>query len=267
MSVFDPELAARMKMPKELLDRASELHFAIHIGLNSVHAALYDFGQSECPWHVHSELPPGISAYTFIYQRNWLEGVFRRCTITFDTDVHALVPQSFFDAEACQDYIRMQHGMSVEASGFIELPESESVICYELPEWHAGIIRLFPNARIMPLGALLVRLAFSKSRNSETSLLAAISSASATFVCLKKNALVLLATHEARSAEDVLYHLSNAAMRLQIDLAAATVEVLNADSGNEGIQLMKQYVREVNVLEVNPQMSSFPVTQLHYLCA
>ena len=112
MIAFDPELAARMKMPKELLDRAPELHLALHTGQNHVHAALYDFASSTCFWNVQSEVPAHLSVYKFIYQRNWIEGVFRRCTVTFDSDAYALVPLSLFDAESCADYLQMQHGLS-----------------------------------------------------------------------------------------------------------------------------------------------------------
>ena len=47
MAVFNPELAARMKMPKDLLDEASGLHLAMHLGELSVEAALFDAASSQ----------------------------------------------------------------------------------------------------------------------------------------------------------------------------------------------------------------------------
>ncbi len=267
MVVFDPELAARMKMPKELLDRAPELHLAIHIGRQHVHAALYDFSASTCFWHVQSEVPAGLSVYKFIYQRNWIEGVFRRCTVTFESDCYALVPLSLFDSESCADYLQMQHGVADLPTAFFELPEAEAVVVYEIPEWQQDLMRSFPNARVLPLSALLTRLAVAKVQQSQAGLFLAFSSDYVTIAALKGKSLVLLATNEARTPEDALYHLSNAAMRLQIDLENCLLELLEITAGNELSELLSRYVREVKSLSANPSIDGPVITQIHYLCA
>lgn len=267
MIAFDPELAARMKMPKELLDRAPELHLALHIGEHHVHAALYDFAASTCFWNVQSEVPEHLSVYTFIYQRNWIEGVFRRCTVTFDSDAYALVPLSLFDAESNADYLQMQHGLSGMPSAFFELPEAEAVVVYEIPEWQQDLMRSFPNARVLPLSALLTKLAVAKVQQSGEEFLLAYSSGTVTIAAVKGKNLLLLATHEARTPEDVLYHLSNAAMRLQIDLENCSLELLEITAGNELAELLARYVHEVKLLTANSSMEGPAITQIHYLCA
>lgn len=267
MAVFDPELAARMKMPKELLDKSSELHFALHVGRSHIYASLYNFSESKCFWKANSEVPAGMSVYKFIYQRNWIEGVFRKCTITFDSDTTALIPQSLFRPEAASDYLEMQHGVQQAQVGFIELPEAEAVICFEEPDWQNEVVRHFPNARVIPMVALLTRLAAARLHQGYSLFLIAVSSGSASILAVQNKSIVLMATHEAKTPEDVLYHVSNAAMRLQIDLENCRVELMEASADDSLSQLLKRYAGEVSQLKEVIASTDSAITQLHYLCA
>ena len=267
MLVFDPELAAKMKMPKELLERAKELHLTIHIGIDRVHASVFDFNSSSCFWHVHSDLPLGLEPYQFIYQRNWMEAVFRKCSITFDTDTYSLVPQSLFDPSLCADYLQMQHGVMSNAPAYTELSEAQAVLCFEGPDWQNDIIRLIPNARVMPLGALLTRLAIIKAQSDDVGFILAVSSGMVTMAGWKNKNLVLLATHDARTPEDVLYHTSNAALRLQIDMETCHAELLQTIPDDEMGKLLGRYLKVCAPLSL-PVIADAPaITQLHYLCA
>ncbi|MFM7727568.1 MAG: DUF3822 family protein [Flavobacteriales bacterium] len=267
MTEFDPELSARMKMPTELLNRASEFHLAIHVGASELHAALFDFHASQCLWSVYSEIPAGISPYKFIYQRNWIEGVFRKCTITFDSDNYALIPQSLFDPSVCSDYLEMQHGIATLSAGSIELPEAEAVICFEWPEWYADVMRIIPNARVIPQAVLLVRLSTSFAQSGEAGFVVAVSSGQATIAGYKKKSLAVLVTQEARTTEDILYHLSNAALRLQMDPENSCVHLLEAQSNSEHASLLRRYVKEVVNLSAPAGIQAPAITQLHFLCA
>jgi len=266
MSVFDPELAARLKMPKELLDRAGELHLAMHLGDHYVHASLYDFSASTCLWDVQSETPAGISIQKFIYQRNWLEGIFRRCTITFDSERYALVPRSLFDENAVSDYLNMQHGFQEGSAESVDLPEAEAVLCYGLPDWKAELIRFFPNARIMPLSALLTKVAATKFQQLQECFVVAVASNSVTLACVRNKSLLLLVTQNAKTAEDVLYHISNAAMRLEIDLGNCSVEFLSHDAVDELSTVLNRYIKEVKPIIRFDNSNCSAFTQLHYLC-
>jgi hypothetical protein len=267
MSVFDPELAARMKMPKELLDRAGELHLAMHLGVDFIHASLYDFSASTCLWDVQSVIPAGISIQKFIYQRNWLEGIYRRCTITFDTDRYALVPRSLFDENVVADYLNMQHGFMDGSADYIELPEAEAVLCFEVPNWKTELIQHFPNARLIPLSALLTKVAAMKFQQQQECILVAVSSEAVTFACVRNKSLLLLSTQNSKTPEDVLYHLSNAAMRLEIDLGNCTVELLSHRTDDELSILLKRYIKEVLPIHQLDKANCSMFTQLHYLCA
>lgn len=267
MTVFDPELSARMKMPKELLERAPEFHLAIHVSTTEIHAALFDFHAAKCLWNVYSEIPAGISPYKFIYQRNWIEGVFRKCTITFESDNYALIPQSLFDPAACADYLQMQHGTNTVSTGYTELPEAEAVICFEWPDWYAEVMRIIPNARVIPQAALIARLATSQAQLGEAGFMVSVSPGNSTLAGFKNKAVALLVTQEARTAEDILYHLSNAALRLQIDLENCRVYIMETKPGTDNQALLRRYVKEVSSVTSPAGMQSPAITQLHFLCA
>ena len=267
MSVFDPELAARMKMPKELLDRAGDLHFAMHIGDGYVHASLFDFVDSACLWDVKSAVPAGLAVEKFIYQRNWLEGVYRRCTISFDCDQYTLVPRSLFDDNAVSDYLKLQHGSEESATECIEIPEAEVVLCYLLPQWKTEIIRFFPNARIMPLSAFITKAAAAKFQHQIQYIIAAVTPEHVTLACIRNKMLLLLCTQDAKTSDDVLYHLSNAAMRLEIDLENCAVELVASAGREELTTLLRHYVKEVKLVHRTEHTNCSAYTQLHYLCA
>jgi hypothetical protein len=267
MSVFDPELAARMKMPKELLERAGELHFAMHIGDGYMHASLFDFAHAACLWGVQSALPAGMAIEKFVYQRNWLEGIYRRCTITFDCDQYALVPRSLFEENAVSEYLKLQHGAEAEITYYLDLPEAEVVLCYVLPVWSSEIVRYFPNARLMPLSALITKSAVAKFNQQQQCLIAAVTSEHVTIACTRNKMLLLLSTQDAKTPEDVLYHLSNAAMRLELDLENCAVDVIAENRGEETAALLSHYVKNIKLVQRLENSTCSAFTQLHYLCA
>jgi hypothetical protein len=267
MSVFDPELAARMKMPKELLERAVDMHFAMHIGDGYIHASLFDFADATCLWDVQSALPAGMVVEKFVYQRNWLEGIYRRCTITFDCDQYALVPRSLFEENAVSDYLKLQHGSEVQTTDYLDLPEAEVVLCYVLPPWASEIVRYFPNAKLMPLSALITKSAVAKFHQQQQCVIAAVTPHHVTMACTRNKMLLLLSTQDAKTSEDVLYHLSNAAMRLELDLENCEVDVVAENRGEETASLLRRYVKNIKLVHRLEHSTCSAFTQLHYLCA
>jgi len=268
MAVFNPELAARMKMPKDLLDEASGLHLAMHLGDASVEAALFDAATSQCRWHVVSELPQGIDPSQFVYQRNWCEQVFRKCTVSFECERYALIPLGYFDVAMCAEYIQLQHGSSVEQATYIELSELDAVICFEYPSWHTKLSAMIPNARFFPSASLLLRYARMHAPRNGSAFYAWVAARSLTMACMKDKAPVLIATNAISSEEDVLYHLSNAAMQLHVDLEHVRLEIIDSASGFLVEQLLAKYIADVKTLPSTPLCEDGSFTaQLHAVCA
>lgn len=268
MAVFNPELAARMKMPKDLLDEASGLHLAMHLGDQTVEAALFEAATSQCRWHVVAELPEALDPAHFVYQRNWYEQVFRKCSVSFDCERYALIPLAYFDSAMCAEYIRLQHGAVAEQAAYIELSELDAVLCYEYPAWHTKLSSMIPNARLFPSSALLLRYARMHAPRGGSAFYAWVNRRSLTIACMKDKAPVLLASNPISNEEDVLYHLSNAAMQLQVDLEHVHLEMIVSAPGFELQQLLSKYVVNVQTLPSTSlcEEGSF-IAQLHSICA
>jgi len=268
MAVFNPELAARMKMPKELLDEASGLHLAMHLGEQSVEAALFDAATFQCRWHVFSEITDALDPAQYVYQRNWNEQVFRKCSLSFDCDRYALIPHTYFDANHCEEYIRLQHGSSASHVGNLELSEIDAVLCFELPAWQSYISTMIPNARLFPAAALLLRYARMHSPREGSAFYAWVTRQSLTLACMKDKLPSIISTNGITNEEDVLYHLSNTAMQLHVDLEKVPLEMLISAPGFGLNDLLEKYMLNLKTLPSSSLCSdgSF-IAQLHATCA
>ncbi len=268
MAVFNPEMAARMKMPKELLDEASSLHLAMHLSEQSVEAALFDAATSQCKWHVFVDITALSDPAQFVYERNWNEQVFRKCSVSFDCDRFALIPKAYFDENLCAEYIRLQHGSISSDTTYLELSEIDAVLCFALPSWHQRVVSMMPNARLIPSAALLMRYARMHAPREGSAFITWVCAQSMTLACMKEKNPVLLASNAVSSEEDVLYYLSNAAMQLDVDLENVSLNLLVSAPGMEVKPLLERYI--VNIISLSSSVScpegSF-MPQLHAICA
>lgn len=266
MAVFNPELAARMKMPKELLDQASGLHFVMHFSERFVEAALFEASGTRCLWHVNTELPIG-NAVDFVYQRNWHEQVFRKCTVSFDTLIYTAVPLAYYDSEQNSSYLKLQHGSLNASTSSIELAELDAVVCFEIPAWQGRLMSFIPNARIMPVAALLARYMRSIAPRQGQAIGLWVNENNMTLCCLNDRNLTLLMSNAVTAEEDVLYHLSNAAMRLELDLEHTNLELIHGNGFRALKSTLDKYIRKVNTPAVDKIVNegSF-MPQMHILC-
>ncbi len=265
MAVFNPELAAKMKMPKELLDEASSLHFALHIGDRFVEASLFEAATSKCRWHVVSDEFLG-DPVEFIYQRNWHDQLFRKCTVSFDTAHYAIVPNAYFDEKQMGAYLQLQHGLAVTNAHYTEIPELDAMCCYESPDWLSRLMGFIPNARVIPTSALLARYAAVSATIDESTCVCWVTDRQVTMACLRRRKLQLLASNEVSSEEDVMYHVANAAMRLGFDLEQGAFELIIGKGMSELLPLMSNYVSQVKHAESPEGIGSY-MPQIHVLCA
>ncbi len=76
-----------------------------------------------------------------------------------------------------------------------------------------------------------------------------------------------MSTQDAKTPDDILYHLSNTAMRLEVDLENCAVDVITSQRAEEVIMLLRRYVKDVKAIRRLEADSCSPFTELHYLCA
>jgi hypothetical protein len=272
MSAFNPEISARAIIPKDLLGQASSLHLAIHINSEFVEASLSEAAGGEFHWSgifpLETDHKNIREALAFVSERNWGERVFRKCTVSFETPEVCLVPAAFFKEEKASELLSFQCEMSSPAAEFIEFPELDAVMIYGLPAWSADICRKFPNARFFPLAALALRHAQSFA-GSGPDVLGIYACAHQLSLIVFRNRKVHLINHfHVEGDEDILYHATNAAMRLGIDFENAHIHVASTSGSESLCNLLKHYNRRTTRMftgETSDQISYLSI--LHSLCA
>jgi flagellar biosynthesis component FlhA len=128
-------------------------------------------------------------------------------------------------------------------------------------------MRYFPNARLMPLSAFITKAAAAKFQHQLQCIIAAVTPEHVTLACIRNKMLLLLSTQDAKTSDDVLYHLSNAAMRLEMDLENCAVELVASAGREELTTLLRRYVKDVRLLHRTEVTNCSVFNQLHYLCA
>jgi uncharacterized protein YacL (UPF0231 family) len=119
----------------------------------------------------------------------------------------------------------------------------------------------------MPLSAFITKAASAKFQHQLQCIIAAVTPEHVTLACIRNKMLLLLSTQDAKTSDDVLYHLSNAAMRLEMDLENCAVELIASAGREDLITLLRRYVKEVKLVHRTEVANFSAYTQLHYLCA
>src|SRR5690606_33861220 len=126
-----------------------------------------------------------------------------------------------------------------------------------------------PNVRIFPAAYLFAKHALLRAERDETAMhIARIGGQM--LLCIVKNRKLLLLNHfEVQNDEDVLYHTSNAALRLSIDFENAQLSLYEIPQTDNLTALLKGYnhhVAHAFTDEGKKVKASFPA-HLHVLCA
>lgn len=231
MSPIEPEILARTLMPRELLQRADALHLALHLNPHGVKVAVLE---QELVWSsvfdvANAQDDDYGAVLRFLSERNWYERVFRKVTITFDTPYYTLVPQGFAIEGKEQELLAFNLPGIHAPAATSHADEAGLQVIYKEEPALLALLRHWPNARFYPSVALFIR--FAKLYNSAPSAALVYTSAGAVWLTVFKDGKLQLANHYTmQSADDVLYHLANSAMRLGIDLG--TLPITLQGSGN-----------------------------------
>lgn len=273
MSAFNPEIAARALIPKEILGDASSLHLCIHLSEHLMQVAVAEASGREFLWAENFEIENKRgdyrSALDFAQGRNWSDRIFRKCTLSYDTALFTPVPQAFFDVKKQNELLGFQVGKPIQNASHLSLPEIDAVMIYEQDSDVRSFIRLFPNVRIFPTAALFVKYALLSAEKDEAVLYIAHSGNTMLLSALKDKKLLLLNSFEIQNEEDVLYHASNAAMRLNLDFENIKIQLCSLSQSEALISLLKRYNKHTEYAlrdEAAKVRAGFPA-QLHVLCA
>ena len=254
MTPFVPEIAARAKIPKELLGQASTLHCCMHINMARVEISLADASTGVVAWVEAFDIEPTKSeswedVLKFVEERNWFEKVFRKCTLTFDTGDYTAMPVAFFEQGRETQLLQFHTGREYIQADSLPLSEFGAQFIFETPESIRSLSGHFPNIRIFPSAWIIARYAWLQSPQSGASIFIWHSGVSMDMVVIKDRKLLLSRSDKVQSAEDVLYHTSNAAMRLGLDFENTPLFLYSLKDGSSTHQLMARYCKELKPME------------------
>lgn len=269
MSAFSPEIAAKAKLSKDLADKASSLHMAIHLNPMMVEVAVIDPESGQSLWldqfHVLSESNEDLTgAVNFVKHTNWGDSVFRKTTISFDYPDFTLAPQGFILPGKEKELLEFNTQREADCPEVYMISEIGAGVIYDLPLVVQSLAERFPNARFFPSSGLFLKHAASVSIDQD-----------AFHVLVQQGHMIVIAFHEGQvkltnhygvqSQDDVLYHVSNAAMRLGMHLEATKLSLYGAGANAELKKLLEVYIRDVHFWDKG-SFEYFSVL-IHSLCA
>jgi hypothetical protein len=273
MSAFNPEIAARAIMPRDLLLEASSKHLCIHLSYGNIQVAVAEAAGRDIQWaeeFTTDALAPHFKdVVDFCAGRNWSEKIFRKCTLTYDTPLFALVPAAFYDFKKQAELLEFHTGQESHAAAALHLPEMDAYLVYEQEPHVRTLIKQFPNVRIFPTAYLLIKHALLSAEKNEAELHLVHLRQAVLLAVIKDRKLMLINQFDASNDEDALYHASNAAMRLGIDFENAHLHLYQFPNNETLEPLLKVYNAHLEHAFADYKgkiNASFPA-HLHILCA
>jgi hypothetical protein len=267
MSAFDLETAARALMPKEIFAQASSSHLAMHVANAYVLVGVTDVASEKPLWTQIFPVQDDsmlASGFQFIEARNWFDRVFRKVTLSFESQYFTLIPEVFFDAAQMESVMRFNHPQFDGQVNQLELREADSRVLFEWPSAMEGLIRRAPHTRVMPLAFLMARFAHHPQWNEAQQINVLVSGSHLMITAMQNQRLLLLNSFEVSNETDVLYHLSNLAIRLEFDLEKVPIMVLKGADAMS-LDVLDTYcgaIKKAPFAEV-----VHPIFQLHSICA
>lgn len=250
MSAFNPDIAVKALMPKEIMGMSSSLHLGIHLHKYFVQVAVQDSESKEVLWSGHFDIEDATGDWSraadFATVRNWGERVFRKVTISFDQSDFTLIPQGFLHEGKEGELLFFATNKKPDEVQVEVFNDLGMALIYDLPAEVSGLSNRFPNARFFTSVGLFIRECARTAKEK-----------SKFFVLVQDGFMLVSAFHEGvmkltnhfgiQGNDDVLYHIANAAMRLNIHLESSEVVLMGHGASMELNDLLKNYIGSVRV--------------------
>ena len=180
-------------------------------------------------------------------------------------------PVAFFESNKEKAMLEFSTGASHDEVAHLVLPELDAVIVYPAGPWVNAISQVFPNARIFPSAYLFAKYAWSQGERNIYSMYLYRIHGFLLLAVMEGKKLLLLNHYSVQNDEDILYHASNAAMRLNMDFENLMVMCFDHDDEKHSISLLRQYNHTASCgdfgVEAKPGIKPSFITHLHILCA
>ncbi|MFM7310529.1 MAG: DUF3822 family protein [Flavobacteriales bacterium] len=247
---FYPEIAAQSGIPTEIANRSSSLRIGVHVGLHRLQCVIWSDQDDQALWSVDMDCSNLPSVSEALLSTRWGERTFRQCLITFDADKICLIPDAFYVENQKSEFLAFQTGEDERDAAKVDIPAMQAKIVYRLPADYQRIQRFFPNAQIIPKSSLLLNYATRKSSATGNHIQFHLTGKVLTMIAFARGEMSLMNTYQVSSAEDILYFMSGAAMRLGIDFSETQLEgYIESDwDGDLVISLLREFSTQVSRL-------------------
>ncbi|MFM9986634.1 MAG: DUF3822 family protein [Flavobacteriales bacterium] len=250
MTPYVPEIAARAKISKELLGQASMLHCCMHLNSDRVEISLADATTGQISWAEAFDIEPRVSGsweevLNFIAERNWFEKVFRKCTLTFDTGEYTVVPTAFFEQGREAQLLQFHTGKEYLQAEVLSLTEYGAQFVFDIPQGIRALSGHFPNIRIFPAAWIMARYAWMQAPATGSNIFIWQTGNRMDLLFLQDRKLLLCRNDLVQSAEDILYHAANAAMRLGVDFENTPLFLYSLKDDSTTRNVFASYCKEL----------------------
>jgi hypothetical protein len=277
MNVFDPESLAKMMMPASLLNEASSLYFALHLGNTNVQALVIEPDSAIVRWHENFIVPQEHmrnfeDIAQFIQERNWHTAAFRRTSLSFDGPEFTLAPEGFV-VEGHEKQLLLTDSSTASFEITVDrIEDAGAKLITKIPEAIHALGFRFPGASLYPSAALFAKYTLGQRKNEGNDFHVYVEPQFMLLIAFQKGEMKVVNQYGAQGHEDVLYHIANAAIRLGADLEKATVTLYGTGASASLKDLLYTYTQQVELwkaplpLKIENAHLSFP-TLVHLLCA
>lgn len=226
--------------------RTEECHLLLSISESRLQCVLYHLASETLLWTGHEnvqgfthELNSAVARLKEVFAD---QQVFRKTTVVIESSAYAMLPVSFFREE---NALAIYNAVQPLPSGRLlhhHIPLSEVVLLFDLPPAAENLAdHVFPSVRFTSQAEACIRYALHRA-GTQKLVLVNVEKQRFTLCVTDGRQVVLCNTYPVSRAEDVLYYLGNAAMRLGIDLEHVPVVAAGEIERDDTTwQLLKTY--------------------------
>ena len=168
--------------------------------------------------------------------------------IAYESNEYQLIPNDLFSENDLKMVFNLEHGAS----------ENESIIYKVLPKWGAHFAFRMPTKILSffeekyPEAEIehhILKLLKKRINKNESALFLNIRKGIVDILAVQNHELLLLNSFQVKTNEDICYFVLNAYEKLQLDKESFLLRIdLNSTVNEELISLLKQYVKELEVI-------------------
>lgn len=259
---------------------ASQCHLAVHIGALSIELSVSDPARGEIIFVQQLTCPSDTTMLRFAGEQMAahpvLSSVFRKTSVSLSGGEFCLIPRAFFREEDARAQLQFTTGKPPAHLLHHHAWQGDIVITESIVHaWYDMLTASSPAARITHAAAVLIEAAYRLNPRRQPSLLVWLDAQHMMLVATSGQ-LLLCNRYDTARAEDALFYLANAAVRLGFDLETTPVRVAGHPAhAADLLELLSVYAEQAGALkrqQLMPESTEVPdrpvtLSEIQVVCA